>query len=53
MIAVSVWGGADTTTVDAVVARVERGGERRLPGRSGFPRRPGLDALTALAVAAV
>ena len=52
MIAVSVWGGADTTTVDAVVARVEAAATEGF-GAIWFPQTAGLDALTALAVAAV
>jgi 5,10-methylenetetrahydromethanopterin reductase len=52
VIAVSVWGGSDTSTVDDVVARV------RAAATDGFasilfPQTAGLDALTALAVAAV
>jgi 5,10-methylenetetrahydromethanopterin reductase len=50
MIAVSLWGGADATTVEAVEARV------RMAHTEGFaaiwfPQTAGLDALTALAVA--
>ena len=52
MIAVSVWGGADTTTVDAVVARVDAAATEGF-GSIWFPQTAGLDALTALAVAAV
>ena len=51
MIAVSVWGGADTTTVDAVVARVDAAATEGF-GSIWFPQTAGLDVLTALAVAA-
>jgi 5,10-methylenetetrahydromethanopterin reductase len=47
-----VWGGADTTTVDAVVARVDAAASEGF-GSIWFPQTAGLDALTALAVAAV
>jgi 5,10-methylenetetrahydromethanopterin reductase len=51
MIDVSVWGGADATTVEAFVGRV---GAAAAEGFTGiwFPQTAGLDALTALAVAA-
>jgi 5,10-methylenetetrahydromethanopterin reductase len=52
VIAVSVWGGADVTTVDAVVARVDAAATEGF-GSIWFPQTAGLDALTALAVAAV
>jgi 5,10-methylenetetrahydromethanopterin reductase len=52
VIAVSVWGGSDTATVDAVVARVEAAASEGF-GSIWFPQTAGLDALTALAVAAV
>jgi 5,10-methylenetetrahydromethanopterin reductase len=46
-----VWGGADTTTVDAVVARVDAAATEGF-GSIWFPQTAGLDVLTALAVAA-
>jgi F420-dependent oxidoreductase-like protein len=52
VIAVSIWGGSDVTTVDAVVARV-RAAEEEGFGAIWFPQTAGLDALTALAVAGV
>ena len=52
MIALSVWGGADTTTVDAVVTRVRAAATEGFAS-IWFPQTAGLDALTALAVAAV
>jgi 5,10-methylenetetrahydromethanopterin reductase len=52
VIAVSIWGGSDTTTVDAVVARVKAASTEGF-GSIWFPQTAGLDALTALAVAAV
>jgi F420-dependent oxidoreductase-like protein len=52
VIAVSVWGGSDTSTVDAVVARVAAAATEGF-GSIWFPQTAGLDALTALAVAAV
>ncbi len=52
MIAISVWGGSDTTTVDDVVARVRAAASEGFPS-IWFPQTAGLDALTALAVAAV
>ena len=52
MTAVSVWGGADVTTVDDVVARVDAAATEGFPS-IWFPQTAGLDALTALAVAAV
>lgn len=52
MIALSVWGGSDTATVDDVVARVRAAASEGFPS-IWFPQTAGLDALTALAVAAV
>ena len=52
MIAISVWGGADTPTVDDVVARVRAAASDGFPA-IWFPQTAGLDVLTALAVAAV
>lgn len=52
MIEVSVWGGSDTTTVEAVVARVRAAATEGFAS-IWFPQTAGLDALTALAVAAV
>jgi F420-dependent oxidoreductase-like protein len=52
VIAISVWGGSDTTTVDDVVARVRAAASEGFPS-IWFPQTAGLDALTALAVAAV
>jgi 5,10-methylenetetrahydromethanopterin reductase len=52
VIAVSVWGGSDVSTVDALVARVEAAATEGF-GAIWFPQTAGLDALTALAVAAV
>jgi 5,10-methylenetetrahydromethanopterin reductase len=52
VIAISVWGGSDTATVDDVVARVRAAASEGFPS-IWFPQTAGLDALTALAVAAV
>jgi 5,10-methylenetetrahydromethanopterin reductase len=52
VIAVSVWGGSDATTVEAVVARVRAAASEGFAS-IWFPQTAGLDALTALAVAAV
>ena len=52
MIALSVWGGSDTATVDDVVARVGAAASEGFPS-IWFPQTAGLDVLTALAVAAV
>jgi len=52
VIALSVWGGSDTATVDDVVARVRAAASEGFPS-IWFPQTAGLDALTALAVAAV
>ena len=50
MIAVSVWGGSDATTVEAVVGRV-RAARGEGFAAIWFPQTAGLDAITALAVA--
>jgi 5,10-methylenetetrahydromethanopterin reductase len=52
VIAISVWGGSDITTVDEVVARVGAAANEGFPS-IWFPQTAGLDVLTALAVAAV
>jgi 5,10-methylenetetrahydromethanopterin reductase len=52
VIAISVWGGSDVTTVDGVVARVRAAASEGFPS-IWFPQTAGLDVLTALAVAAV
>jgi F420-dependent oxidoreductase-like protein len=52
VIALSVWGGSDTATVDDVVARVRTAASEGFAS-IWFPQTAGLDALTALAVAAV
>jgi F420-dependent oxidoreductase-like protein len=52
VIALSVWGGSDTTTVNDVVARVRAAATEGFAS-IWFPQTAGLDALTALAVAAV
>jgi 5,10-methylenetetrahydromethanopterin reductase len=52
VIALSVWGGSDTATVDDVVARVGAAASEGFPS-IWFPQTAGLDVLTALAVAAV
>jgi 5,10-methylenetetrahydromethanopterin reductase len=52
VIAISVWGGSDTATVDDVVARVRAAASEGFPS-IWFPQTAGLDVLTALAVAAV
>jgi 5,10-methylenetetrahydromethanopterin reductase len=52
VIAISVWGGSDLTTVDGVVARVRAAASEGFPS-IWFPQTAGLDVLTALAVAAV
>lgn len=52
MIGLSVWGGSDTATVDDVVTRVRTAASEGFPS-IWFPQTAGLDALTALAVAAV
>ena len=51
MISLSVWGGADLTTVDGVVARVRAAADEGFSSM-WFPQTAGLDILTALAVAA-
>jgi 5,10-methylenetetrahydromethanopterin reductase len=50
VIAVSVWGGSDATTVEGVVGRVRAAAEEGFDA-IWFPQTAGLDALTALAVA--
>jgi pyrimidine operon attenuation protein/uracil phosphoribosyltransferase len=52
VIGLSVWGGSDTATVDDVVTRVRTAASEGFPS-IWFPQTAGLDALTALAVAAV
>jgi len=51
MIDISLWGGADAVTIDAVVERVRSTADAGL-GAMWFPQTAGLDILTALAVAA-
>src|SRR5580704_13621209 len=51
MIDISVWGGADAVTIDAVVDRVRATAAAGLAS-IWFPQTAGLDTLTALAVAA-
>jgi F420-dependent oxidoreductase-like protein len=48
---ISIWGGSDAASVDEVVARVAAAKEEGF-GAIWFPQTAGLDALTALAVAA-
>jgi F420-dependent oxidoreductase-like protein len=52
VIAISVWGGSDITTVDDLVARVRAAASEGFAS-IWFPQTAGLDVLTALAVAAV